>query len=157
MYSSHVLTIGFLPCYFYCISFLWSSSDSLLEMIHLCSFHVGQKKSAWKCKLPLLFSGVTCLRLHHLRRKMEVPTGFLQAGSRRELTLISKYDSAGAYDKDWQWQSWCIMWMRYICCHALIKGCRRYETVGWLWWFSLAWGGWDVIKPAQNETSHLQE
>lgn len=31
---------------------------------------------------------------------MEVLTGFLQAGSRRQLILISKCDSAGAYDKD---------------------------------------------------------
>lgn len=57
---------------------------------------------------------------------MELLTGFLQAGSRRQLTWISTCDSAGGYDKYCDSGEVDASCECYIHCHALIKGFRTY-------------------------------
>lgn len=79
-----------------------------------------------KIEVAMLYSIVTCVRLH-LGAKKKKPTGFVQAGRRRQLTSVATRDSAGAYDKySGGADASCEC---YIHCHALIKGCRRYEIV----------------------------
>lgn len=115
---------GLVSCHAISIAYcsLWSISNSSLELVNSVSIVMWEKRNLHENRSCHPVTGV---RLHHRAKKRELPTDFLLAGSRRQLTLISTCDSAGTYDNYCDSGEVDASCECYMHGHALIKGCRR--------------------------------
>lgn len=111
--SCHVISIAYHSS--------WSISNSSLELVNSVSV-MWEKRNLHENRSCLPVTGV---RLHHRAKKRDLPTGFLLAGSRRQLTLIPTCDPAGTYDNSCDCDEVDASCECYMHGHALIKGCRR--------------------------------